>query len=71
MASRVTKTRHSRHAERAHFNGPPASPSKAVRPSDEEVRLAAYLKWVAANCPPGDGVEFWLEAERELNRRVP
>jgi hypothetical protein len=28
--------------------------------------LSAYLKWEAAGKPPGDGVNFWLQAEREL-----
>ena len=48
-----------------------ARPAPPVRPSvsDEQVRLCAYLKWVAAGRPPGDGVRFWLEAERELRVR--
>lgn len=32
----------------------------------DEIRLCAYQKWEEAGMPPGDGVEFWLEAEREL-----
>jgi len=32
----------------------------------EEVRLRAYLRWEAAGKPPGDGAQFWLEAEQEL-----
>jgi hypothetical protein len=36
---------------------------------EEQVRLCAYRKWQAAGCPPGDGVAFWLEAERELGHR--
>jgi hypothetical protein len=31
------------------------------------IRRLAYLKWEAAGRPPGDGVPFWLEAERELS----
>lgn len=31
------------------------------------VRCLAHSKWVAAGCPPGDGVEFWLDAEQELH----
>lgn len=34
--------------------------------TDDEVRTAAYLHWEAAGRPDGDGVEFWLAAEREL-----
>ena len=34
--------------------------------SQEVIRLRAYEKWEAAGKPGGDGVRFWLEAEREL-----
>ncbi len=33
----------------------------------EAIRLLAHEKWEAAGCPAGDGVDFWLEAEREVN----
>ncbi len=29
----------------------------------------AYLKWEQAGRPEGDGVYFWLEAEREIKDR--
>ena len=32
----------------------------------EKTRELAYIKWEAAGCPCGDGVEFWLAAEAEL-----
>jgi len=32
----------------------------------EAIRLRAYEKWEVAGKPLGDGVRFWLEAEREL-----
>jgi hypothetical protein len=35
-------------------------------PSEELVRERAYLLWESAGCPSGDGVEFWVRAEREL-----
>jgi hypothetical protein len=35
---------------------------------EEEIRLRAYHKWEDAGKPIGDGVKFWLEAERELVR---
>jgi Protein of unknown function (DUF2934) len=41
-----------------------ANPAGAV--PEEEVRLRAYQKWEAAGKPAGDGVNFWLAAEREL-----
>jgi len=34
--------------------------------SEDEIRLNAYLKWEAAGRPDGDEVQFWLEAEKEL-----
>jgi Protein of unknown function (DUF2934) len=34
--------------------------------SQEVIRVWAYKKWEAAGKPKGDGVNFWLEAEREL-----
>jgi len=33
---------------------------------EDTVRQRAYGDWQAAGCPVGDGVEFWLEAERAL-----
>jgi hypothetical protein len=35
----------------------------------DEVRRHAYLKWEAAGKPPGDGINFWLDAEQELLQR--
>jgi hypothetical protein len=32
----------------------------------EPIRRLAYAKWLAAGRPPGDGLPFWVEAEREL-----
>lgn len=32
----------------------------------DEIRMRAYLRWEAAGKPEGDGVKFWLEAERQL-----
>ena len=34
--------------------------------SDDDVRREAYQRWEAAGRPPGDGVEYWLVAERKL-----
>jgi hypothetical protein len=48
---------------------PEQSIPEAPRPpeaSEERIREAAYLKWEAAGRPDGDGVDFWLRAEREL-----
>ncbi len=34
----------------------------------ERIRRVAYTRWEAAGHPPGDGVSFWLEAERDLHQ---
>lgn len=44
-----------------------ATPDRDGQPTVEEaIRLGAYLKWEAAGMPGGDGVKFWLEAEKEI-----
>jgi hypothetical protein len=35
----------------------------------EHIRRDAYLKWEAAGQPAGDGISFWLAAEREFLER--
>lgn len=37
------------------------------RPCDDSIREKAYLLWEAAGSPPGDGVDFWVQAEKELS----
>jgi hypothetical protein len=53
---------------------PAATRDRAVvRPEDdpdESIRTRAYYKWVEAGCPPGDGVQFWLDAESETRPAV-
>jgi hypothetical protein len=44
----------------------PSGAVKAVPP--EKIRLRAYQKWEAAGRPPGNGVNFWVEAEKELQQ---
>jgi hypothetical protein len=45
----------------------PAELGRDVRRLEEAwVRQRAYKKWEEAGRPSGDGVNFWLEAEREL-----
>jgi hypothetical protein len=41
-------------------------PCQGLSVSEEEIRKLAYQKWEAAGKPPGNGVNFWQEAEREL-----
>lgn len=75
MASRPKRsapssTSPARRATAPKLNGPSeastAPIATAPAPTDDEVRVAAYHKWVAAGCPPGDDMRFWFEAEREL-----
>jgi len=33
---------------------------------ENKIRELAYLIWQAAGEPAGDGVQFWLEAQRQL-----
>lgn len=32
----------------------------------EEISLLAYHLWQKAECPPGEDVNFWLQAEQQL-----
>jgi hypothetical protein len=36
--------------------------------SDENIRALAFRKWETAGRPVGDGLYYWLEAERELRQ---
>jgi hypothetical protein len=47
-------------------SGGPVSNGRSV--AEAAIRLRAYAKWEAAGRPDGDGVHFWLEAERELGQ---
>ena len=37
---------------------------------EDRIRELAYEKWEKAGRPPGDGVNFWCEAEAELKEAV-
>ncbi len=45
---------------------PPAGTGSRPAATAEQIRVLAYQKWEAAGSPAGDGVPFWLDAEREL-----
>ena len=34
---------------------------------EDAIRALAHHKWETAGCPAGDGLAFWLEAERDVN----
>jgi Protein of unknown function (DUF2934) len=45
----------------------PGDQAQAVKSvSEEAIRPRAHQKWEAAGKPDGDGLRFWLEAEREI-----
>ncbi|MCA9062319.1 MAG: DUF2934 domain-containing protein [Planctomycetaceae bacterium] len=43
------------------------SDQQRMNACEDAIRALAYEKWETAGCPTGDGFDFWLEAERELN----
>ena len=48
---------------------PAQTPSPACEPkfSRNEIAQLAYLNWEADGCPPGQDLDYWLEAESQLN----
>ena len=74
------RTHHHKPATPAHSNptGPTTNTTPGVAAGDkasslrpvtaDDVRLCAYRKWERAGKPPGDGVQFWLEAEQEVTQ---
>jgi hypothetical protein len=46
---------------------PKLTSRKDRKMSEEQLRELAYLKWEKAGRPPGDGVQFWLQAEAEAS----
>jgi Protein of unknown function (DUF2934) len=47
---------------------PSAAAASEVPPAtDDKIRERAYQLWEAAGRPEGDGVRFWIEAEREAS----
>ena len=60
------------HPHLEELNPAPASEpaAEASAPVDEHaIRVRAYERWEAAGRPEGDGVQFWLDAEKELTGR--
>ena len=47
-------------------SGPAIPPHHCPVVFEEAIRHRAYLRWEAAGMPDGEGVDFWLAAEREL-----
>jgi len=58
----------SRHARHETSRRSPAEPNQTNlrHPSEEEVRIRAFEKYCGRNGEPGDSLNDWIEAEREL-----
>jgi hypothetical protein len=39
---------------------------KRVRPDAEDLRVAAYYRWLSRGCPPGDDLNDWVAVEQEF-----
>lgn len=40
--------------------------AKQVESQDDQIRVAAYYKWLAAGSPAGRHLDFWCAAEQEF-----
>lgn len=38
---------------------------RRVRPDQEELRVAAYYRWMSRGCPAGDDLSDWVAVEKE------
>ena len=47
-------------------NGAAHAPLATARPSDEEIRLRAYHRYLERGGSPGGDFDDWLEAEQDL-----
>ena len=63
-ANRITKS------TTAVASGPAIPPHHVPAANHEATRYHAYLKWLAAGKPDGNGVNFWLDAEHEVLQRT-
>ena len=54
--------------KRTDANDGVAKQGTSPKSKEDKIRSRAYEKWEAAGCPTGDGVDFWLEAERECSQ---
>ena len=43
--------------------------SCSIDATKETIERVAYQKWQQAGCPCCDGVDFWLEAEKEVKAK--
>ena len=65
----VTPMNSARATNREHAgdeHGSPVAARKGLAVTLNEIYERAYQKWVAAGRPTGGGIQFWLQAEQEL-----
>jgi hypothetical protein len=64
----VARSRRTKPAPAAVSDDTPSAPASA-EPSDEDIRLRAYHRYLERGGGHGMDFEDWLEAERELKRK--
>jgi Protein of unknown function (DUF2934) len=78
MAKRTTRTTASESSDSSakYLSGPAGIADDATRntsmasePSEEEIRIRAYRRYLERGCLDGQDFDDWLEAERELKPR--
>jgi len=70
MATQVTSMPQPAKAIEKPKPGAPVGQVTGQRPPyPDEIRISAYLRWEAAGKPPGNGINFWLDAERAFLQR--
>jgi hypothetical protein len=65
-AKRTTRARAEKPSEAVAIEEAGTSAVEGIVVPEDAIRLSAYFKWVVAGRPEGDGVNFWLDAEAEL-----
>ncbi len=70
-AKRTTRVKAAQPPKAVAISAGGATAANGIVLSEDAVRLSAYFKWVVAGRPEGDGVNFWLDAERELQGSSP
>jgi hypothetical protein len=67
MVSTARTTERRKPSARAARSSKSAAPAPRA-PTHEEIALLAHELFVRSGCEPGRELEFWLEAERQLQR---
>jgi hypothetical protein len=57
----ATKTLHKRKDSRE---------ERRVKPGADDLRVAAYYRWLSRGCPPGDDLTDWVAVEQEYEEEA-